>query len=132
MAALHERLSRETVRLRYFGAHPRLSDREVELLLSEGGPDHLVLVVERGGQLIGVAQYDRLPDSDVAEVAFVVDDAYQGLGVGILMLEYMASEGRRNGIKRFAADTLLENNPQPGCSVGSRARCTPSTQLLPT
>ena len=73
-----------------------------------------MLVVERGGQLIGVAQYDRLPDSDVAEVAFVVDDAYQGLGVGILMLEYMASEGRRNGIKRFPADTLLENNPQPG------------------
>jgi acetyl coenzyme A synthetase (ADP forming)-like protein len=111
LAALHERLSSETVRLRYFGAHPRLSDREVGLLLSEGGPDHLVLVVERGGQLIGVAQCDRIPDSDVAEVAFVVDDIYQGLGIGTLMLEYLASEGRRYGIKRFVADTLLENNP---------------------
>ena len=50
------------------------------------------------------------PDSDVAEVAFVVDDAYQGLGIGTLLLEYLASEGRRHGFKRFAADTLLENN----------------------
>ena len=34
------------------------------------------------GQFVGVAQYDRIPGSDVAEVAFVVDDAHQGLGLG--------------------------------------------------
>ena len=39
-----------------------------------------------------------------------MDDAHQGLGIGTLLLEYLASEGRRNGLKRFAADTLLENN----------------------
>ena len=56
-----------------------------------------------------MAQYDRIPGSDVAEVAFVVDDAHQGLGIGTLLLEYLASEGRRYGFKRFAADTLFEN-----------------------
>lgn len=110
MAALHARLWPETVRLRYFGAHPQLSEVELAGLVSEGGPDHLVLVVERGDQLIGVAQYDRMPGSDVAEVAFVVSDAYQGLGIGTLLLEYLASEGRRCRLKRFAADTLVENS----------------------
>ncbi|HUC13030.1 MAG TPA: GNAT family N-acetyltransferase [Acidimicrobiales bacterium] len=110
VTALHGRLSPETVRLRYFAAHPHLSEAELARLVGEAEPDHLVLVAERGGQLIGIAQYDRIPGSDVAEVAFVVDDAHQGFGIGTLLLEYLASEGRRNGVKRFAADILLENN----------------------
>jgi acyl-CoA synthetase (NDP forming)/GNAT superfamily N-acetyltransferase len=110
ITALHGRLSPETVRLRYFAAHPHLSDAELARLVDEAEPDHVVLVAERSGQLIGIAQYDRIPNSDVAEVAFVVDDAHQGFGLGTLLLEYLASEGRRNGLKRFAADTLLENN----------------------
>ena len=57
----------------------------------------------------GVAQYDRIVGSVVAEVAFVVDDAHQGLGIGTLLLEYLASEGRRYGFRRFTADILFEN-----------------------
>ncbi|HET9058497.1 MAG TPA: GNAT family N-acetyltransferase [Acidimicrobiales bacterium] len=110
LGRLHGRLSTESVRMRYFGAHPRLSEDEIARLVEEEGPDHLALVAERAGELIGVAQYDRVPGSDVAEVAFVVDDSFQGLGVGTLLLEYLASEGRRFGFKRFAADTLLEND----------------------
>jgi acetyl coenzyme A synthetase (ADP forming)-like protein len=96
--------------MRYFGAHPRLADDELTRLVEEEGPDHLTLVAERGGKLIGMAQYDRIPGGDVAEVAFVVADSHQGLGIGTLLLEYLASEARRFGLKRFAADTLLENN----------------------
>jgi acetyl coenzyme A synthetase (ADP forming)-like protein len=110
VAELHERLTPETLRLRYFGAHEHLSEGELSRLVSESSPDHLALVAERGGQLLGIAQYDRIPGSDVAEVAFVVDDAYQGLGIGTLLLEYLASDARRHGLKRFAADTLLEND----------------------
>ena len=58
-----------------------------------------------------MAEYDRIPGSHVAEVAFVVDDAHQGVGIGTLLLEYLASEGRRYGFKCFAADTLFENSP---------------------
>jgi acetyl coenzyme A synthetase (ADP forming)-like protein len=108
--ALHSRLSKETVRLRYFGAHPRLSEAELARLVEKGGPDHLALAAERAGQFVGIAQYDRIPGADVAEVAFVVDDAHQGLGIGTLLLEYLASEGRRYGLRRFAADTLFENS----------------------
>jgi acetyl coenzyme A synthetase (ADP forming)-like protein len=127
IVALHARLSKESVRLRYFGAHPHLSDDEVSRLVDRDNPDHLALVVERGGQLIAVTQYDRIPGRDVAEVAFVVDDAYQGLGVGTLLLEYLASEGRRHGFKRFAADTLSENKQM--LQVLQSAGFTQSSQL---
>lgn len=110
LAALHTQLSPETVRLRYFGSHPRLSENEVADLVGVAGPDHLVLVAERGERFMGVAQFDRVPGSDVAEVAFVVHDDFQGLGIGTLLLEYLASEGRRYGLRRLAADTLQENN----------------------
>jgi hypothetical protein len=70
-----------------------------------------VLVVERGGQLIGIGQYDRIPGGDAAEVVFVIPDAYQDLGIGSLLLECVASKGRRCGLKRFAGDTLMGNNP---------------------
>src|ERR1700683_3737484 len=63
IVALHARLSKESVRLRYFGAHPQLSEGEVARLVDEDNPDHLALVVERGGQLIAVTQYDRIPGS---------------------------------------------------------------------
>ncbi|HTV10334.1 MAG TPA: GNAT family N-acetyltransferase [Acidimicrobiales bacterium] len=108
--ALHARLSPESVRLRYLGAHPHMSPVELASLLECSNPDHLALVAERAGVIIGISQYDRVPGSDVAEVAFVVDDEHQGLGIGTLLLEYLASEGRHSGLKRFAADTLWEND----------------------
>ncbi len=109
----HARLSPDTVRLRYFGAHPRLSEGEVERLVHNDA-EHLGIVAERDSTMIGVAQYDRPPGSEEAEVAFVVDDTHQGLGIGTLMLEHLASHGRRNGVKRFVADTLFDNRRMLG------------------
>jgi GNAT superfamily N-acetyltransferase len=56
-----------------------------------------------------VARYDRLPESDAAEVAFVVADEFQGRGVGGLLLRNLAAIARARGIARFVADTLSDN-----------------------
>jgi len=109
LSAFHRGLSGATVHLRYFGAHPNLSDRELEHLTRADDPDHLALLAERNGTLVAVAQYDREVGEDEAEVAFVVDDAHQGLGLGTILLEHLASAARRHGIKRFVADTLVVN-----------------------
>jgi len=109
LRAFHARLSPESVMLRFFGPHPRLSDAEVERFTRVDGEDRLALVAERGGQLVAVARYDRAPGSDDAEVAFVVDDAFQGRGLGTILLEHLASAARRRGVRRFVADTLSEN-----------------------
>ena len=109
LRAFHARLSPESVILRFFGPHPRLSEAEVERFTTVDGVDRLALVAVRAGDIVAVARYDRSPGSDAAEVAFVVDDAFQGRGLGTILLEHLASAARARGVRRFVADTLSEN-----------------------
>jgi len=109
VVALHSRLSPESIRLRFFAPHPLLSDTEIAFLVDHTTPDRLALVAERGDQLLAIAQYDRAPDEEDAEVAFLVDDAHQGIGLATILLEHLASVARGHGIRRFVAVTLPEN-----------------------
>ncbi len=59
--------------------------------------------------IIAIGRYVRLPDERSAEVAFVVDEAHQGKGIGTRLLEWLIRVARRNGIKVFEADVLAEN-----------------------
>jgi predicted CoA-binding protein len=68
-----------------------------------------VIAAEQGDELVAMARYDREPPGDRAEVAFVVDDAYQGRGLGTLLLEHLAAIGRGQGIRSFVATTLPQN-----------------------
>jgi len=114
VASFHGRLSAESIRLRFFTPHPTLSDAEIERTTHLSGPDDLALVALRGGDIVAIAQYNRSPESEEAEVAFVVDDSYQGRGLSTLLLERLAAEGRRFGIRRFVAHTLWENRAMIG------------------
>ena len=63
-----------------------------------------------GPRIMAVGRYERLgPDSPEAEVAFVVEDAHQGRGIGSVLLEHLADAARENGITRFVAEVLPEN-----------------------
>jgi acyl-CoA synthetase (NDP forming)/GNAT superfamily N-acetyltransferase len=107
---LHGRLSPETIYLRFFSPIPTLSDAMVERFVNVDYVDRLALVAQLGNDIISVARYDRLPGTDEAEVAFVVDDAHQGRGLGTLLLEHLAAAAREQGIRQFVADTLPGNN----------------------
>ena len=106
----HASLSFRSIVLRFFGPHPELSDKEVERFTNVDGADRVALVVERAGHMVAVARYDRAPGSDEAEVAFAVQDDFQGRGLGTVLLEHLASIARRYGIRRFIADTLSDNH----------------------
>lgn len=110
LRALHQRLSAETIYLRFFSPIPTLSDSMVERFVNVDYLDRLALVAQLGDDIISVARYDRLPGTDQAEVAFVVDDAHQGRGLGTLLLEHLAAAARENGIAQFVAETLPGNN----------------------
>lgn len=110
LADLHKQVSRESIRLRYFGYQAEVPEAALERVTQTEDPDHLALVAECSGVLLAVAQYDRIPGSDGAEVAFLVHDAHQGLGLGTLLLEILAHEARVRGVRRFAADMLAENH----------------------
>jgi len=109
LVAFHERQSRESVYFRYFSPRPRLSDAEVQHLTTVDGVDRMAFVAERGGDLLGVARYDRYPGRPVAEVAFFTDDQMAGRGIATLLLEYLAAYGREVGISRFEAQVLPSN-----------------------
>ena len=51
----------------------------------------------------------RPTDLDKAEVAFLVEDAQQGRGIGQLLLEHLAQAGRERGVQRFVAEVLPDN-----------------------
>ena len=105
----HARLSERTRVLRFFGPW-RVTADFVERLTHFDGVDACCLVAERDDTIVAVAEYDRVAGHPEAEVAFVIEDAYQGRGLGTLLLEHLAGVARRHGIKRFVADTLAENH----------------------
>jgi len=109
LTAFHARLSERTVVLRFFNPW-RVTGEFVERLTHFDGIDACCLVAERNDTIVAVAEYDRIAGQPDAEVAFVIDDAYQGRGLGTLLLEHLAGVARRHGIKRFVADTLAENH----------------------
>src|SRR5918994_2956162 len=107
--ALYERLSPESMYLRFFSPLSAPRARDVERLTQVDHDQHVVIVAEVGDELGAMARYDCLVPGDAAEVAFVVDDAQQGHGVGTLLLEHLAAIGRVQGIRRFVATTLPDN-----------------------
>lgn len=106
---LHSRLSPTTVYYRFFTPMPQLSDSMLSRFVNVDYQDRMAFVADYRGMLIAVARYDRIPGNPVAEVAFLVDDAHQGRGLGSIMLEQLAAFAQTNGITRFVADTLADN-----------------------
>ena len=110
LVRFHESLSPETTRMRFFVVHPHLSDKEVTRFTTVDHHDREALVALVGDEIIGIARYDRMAAARDAEVAFVVADAWQGTGVGSLLLEHLAARARVEGLERFVADTLANNH----------------------
>ncbi len=108
--ALYARLSPETIMLRYFSPRPKIAAKEIEQLTHPDGADVVVLIVECRDLIVAIGQYHRDVGHDEAEVAFLVDDAFQGHGMGTILLEHLASHARHQGIRRFVASTLVENH----------------------
>ncbi|QIX26722.1 GNAT family N-acetyltransferase [Nocardioides sp. JQ2195] len=105
--ALHAGVSDDNLRLRFFSSSRAGAKAYVEHLGT--CTDTLTLVVERAGSLVAVGTAEPT-GPEVAEVAFLVDDAQHGLGLGSLLLEHLAAAGRALGIRRFVAEVLVENH----------------------
>ncbi|HEX9976045.1 MAG TPA: GNAT family N-acetyltransferase, partial [Dehalococcoidales bacterium] len=67
------------------------------------------LLTEQGRDIIADGRYFRLPGKRSAEVAFTIDDAYQGKGIGTRLVEWLVHIAREKGIHTFEADVLGEN-----------------------
>jgi RimJ/RimL family protein N-acetyltransferase len=106
----HGRLSADTIYRRFFNAHPRLAPAEVHRFTHLDYRDRFALVgIDPDDRIVAVGRYDRTPGTDTAEVAFVVEDALQGHGLGGELLRTLAAVARTHGIRRFEAQTFVDN-----------------------
>lgn len=110
ISAFHSRLSERTRYFRYFGAYPRIPPRDLQRFTNVEHHDRVALVAMLGDDIVAVGRYERLDGGDSAEVAFVVEDAHQGRGLGSILLEHLAAAARERGLSRFEAEVLAENS----------------------
>ena len=103
------RLSPRTIYYRFFTEYPRLGPDQRERYINVDYVDRVAFVALLGDEIIAVGRYDRIPDTLVAEVAFVVDDPHQHRGLGSILLEHLAAAARERGLRRFEAEVLTEN-----------------------
>jgi RimJ/RimL family protein N-acetyltransferase len=102
-------MSAQSLSLRFFGT-PNL-DQAAELMVSDAYGDSFALVVVAGQPetVIAHASYVRI-DRNRAEVAFLVADAWQGLGIAPTLLRRLAQRAQDEGISRLLADVLPCNH----------------------
>jgi len=110
LTAGFERLSPESRYRRFFTPLERLSPTDLAYLTEVDHHAHeAVIAFDLEGLPVGVARYVRGHDDATAEVAVVVVDDWQGRGAATALLERLAERASENGIERFVALILQEN-----------------------
>ena len=105
------RLSRETVYRRFHAPVHRHPAETVRRLVEVDHDLREAVVAEFGGEVVGVARYDRSPaDPSTAEFAIVVEDAWQGFGLGRQLLGELVSLAAARGVRELTATVQPDND----------------------
>jgi RimJ/RimL family protein N-acetyltransferase len=106
------RTSDQSLYRRFFAFKRNFTDREVDFYVDVDFVDHiaLVAVLEEDGRqvIVGGARYILVRPGE-AEVAFAIDDAHQGQGIGTILMRHLVDIARQAGLKELIADVLPEN-----------------------
>ena len=112
LVAAWEGFGEESRYRRFLMPKQRLSASELAYLTEVDHVDHeaLCAIDPAGGAGIGVARYLRNPGRpDTAEAAVAVVDAWQGRGLGGVLLRRLCARAKANGIGAFTASLLTDN-----------------------
>src|SRR5574342_541892 len=114
LVALYSRLSRHTAYQRFFTVMRRLPPDWLHYFANVDYRRRLALVAERetiaGVELVGVGRYEPSDDEATGEIALVLEDGYQGQGLGAVLLDSIVRAGTERGLTRFRAYVLAENH----------------------
>ena len=106
-------LSQESLRTRFFSTIKDISHEWLILFCNIDYDRHMAIVaeVEENGnkKMIGVARLIMNQDMTSGEVAFLVQDRYQGKHLGSKFLEILIGIARERGLEEVRADVLTEN-----------------------
>jgi ribosomal protein S18 acetylase RimI-like enzyme len=119
---LHEAvaaMSERSVYFRFFSPLKRMPDVLAHRLAVVDYNDRFALVAtthKLGAKerIVGVARYDRVSGTDVAETAVAVVDEFQRRGLGSALLSILGKVAHEHGIKTFTLIVLPENQQMLG------------------
>jgi GNAT superfamily N-acetyltransferase len=108
---LWPRLSMETRYRRFHSPVHRLPMDLVHRLVHVDHDDREAVVALVGGEVVGVARYDRSPtDPTEAEFAVVVEDDWQHVGLGRQLLGELTRLAARRGVRELTATVQADND----------------------
>jgi RimJ/RimL family protein N-acetyltransferase len=114
---LVNRSSERSIELRFFGPMKELSEERARSFAEVDGVDRFALVAldpEDEGEIVAVVRYEREAGTDGAEYAALVEDRFQGRGLGIGLTRQLIDAARERGIGRLHALVMRENRVMLG------------------
>lgn len=115
LQAFHQRLLPESIYRRYLEFHKILTGPEADHLCRVDYHQRMAFVatyeVDGEQRIAGVARYDLIESSHprTAEVAVIIDDAFQRRGLGSLLFGRLVTYARLESIQAFVAAFFFEN-----------------------
>jgi ribosomal protein S18 acetylase RimI-like enzyme len=111
---MHDRISQESMYYRYLGIR-KPSQKELQRLCALENENGIVIVATVGGEqekVIGLACFrSNLNNPEAAEPAVLVEDHYQGCGVGKKLLRTLYQHAVQRGIEAFECFVHPTNRP---------------------
>jgi ribosomal protein S18 acetylase RimI-like enzyme len=106
------RTGTQSLRRRFFAPKKGFSEREIAFFLDIDFESHVALVAQidedERPAIVGGGRYIVVQPGQ-AEIAFVVVDAYQGHGIGTILMRHLAVLARDAGLRELIAEVLPEN-----------------------
>lgn len=107
-----ERTSAQSLQRRFFVMKRHFSEKERAFFMDVDFKNHvaIVAVAEEGDRKViaGGGRYIVF-EPGRAEMAFVVIDAWQGKGIGTILMRHLAKLARDGGLQELTAEVLYEN-----------------------
>ncbi len=109
------RLSRQTVIQRFFTLTQTLNEPLLRGLSDVDHIHHEALVVPVTNEIIALASYHLdLIDPTRADIAVLIEDAWQQRGLGRLLVRRLSRLAAERGVTAFHADVLFQNTAARG------------------
>ncbi len=113
LTRFHRKLSPESIIFRFFHYFPELPAADAQRFTHVDYESRMALVATTGEgdaeEILGVVRYDHIAPQ-TAEVAFVVEDHWQGHGIATALLHRLAAYARERGYTAFVAFTMGTNS----------------------
>lgn len=113
MRRLFYQFSDESKYLRYFAKVTIMPHREMQKYVNVDFKDIMSIVgvvqYDRAERIIAEARYAYDRHEDAHEMAFIVDEEFQGRGLATFLLNFIMKIARERGIKKLSASVLPQN-----------------------